>query len=235
MGLLDKLTGLFSRGQPKGADGIDWSVYTPEGLDMIFLGWLYRTRHSHGDRRAQGEQPYEVDHKTGLPLTEATLAKGGAAIPGIEVALRTAQHPDKWAANLILNDNGVALWRIPRDKWTAQEARIVAELTYRWKQWALRARDKGWVEIKPPVAWEPTDGSDPRRFATGYGDDKLPYVWHATNAALAEAEKRIPGTVFAKGAISALATASEEDRQHAAKVAEWAVKEWKNEDGAGTS
>lgn len=223
---------VFARGKDV-RGGIDWSVYGPEGLDMIFLGWVYRTKHSAGDRRAQGEQPWEVDPQTGVPKSEAGLTPAGAAIPGYQLALSTAHYPDKWAGNLLLREDpqdktiGEALWRIPRDKWTQQEAENVAELTLRWKHWAAKAAERGWVKVEPPLAWND-------EFKNGIGADGLPWVWHATAEALCVADEKIPGTVQARGASNALATASKEDREHAAREVPWYAKRFKNDQGSGS-
>lgn len=215
---------------------IDWTPYSEEGLTAIWLGWAYRSRHSGGDRRPEGEQPWEVDGQLGVPTSQARLATGGHVRSGIEVVLRTPHFPQKWAANLILTDQGEAYWRIPRDKWPADVASDIAELTYRWQKWALAAAGHGWVALKPPLVWEPTrSGSDPKQFASGVGPDGLPWVWHATHLALEAAEEMIPRDYpeQMRGPRSALATASPEDREYAAKVAPWYADEAKREDGAG--
>jgi len=219
--------------------GIDWDMYSEDGITMIVLGWAYRERRGPGDRRPQGEQPWQVDGVTGI-TAEDKLLPPGLAIPGLEVALRTAHYPDKWASVLILRDPvppatvGTALRQITRDKWTKEEAEIVHELAHRFRRWALMAMERGWVECKPPVIFESEDTGI--KYDQGLRkDDGLPWVWHLTPEGMEEAERRIPGTEQARYTRSALATASPEERAHAARTPglEWAVREMKDP-GDGT-
>jgi hypothetical protein len=223
--------------------GIDWSVYSEDGLTKIFFGHLYRSRHSIGDRRAPGEMPMESDYQLGIPTSEAKLVRGGNVKSGIEVALSNRFDPQKFASNLILTgpgevpgvSAGTAYARVPRDKWPRVAVQVISELTYRWQRWALMAAGKGWVELKYPVVWEATDGSG-KRFESSIGKDGLPQAWHATHVALEVAEERVPTEwpEMMRGPRNALATASQADREYAAKVAPWYYDEWKNEEGAGT-
>lgn len=213
--------------------GLDWSMFTPENLELAWLALVYQTRHSHGDRRAPGEKPYETVHQLGLPASEATLMNWGHAKPGIALALETTHHAKKWAtAQLLRKGTTEMLERIPPERWRKDEAQAVSELTLRWKQAAKSFVAKGWAISELSVGYE--DGTG-KVWKNAIGNDGLPYAWHATPAGLEEAEKRIAGTEWAKGAYSALAGASQEDRDLAAKEAPWAYNEFKEEDGAGTA
>ena len=208
-------------------------MFTPENIEIAWLALVYQTRHSHGDRRAPGEKPYETDHQTGLPPSKASLLSWGQAKTGISLALETTHHASKWAASQLLREGTTEmLVRIPPERWRKDEAQAISELTIRWKQAAAGFVAKGWAKAELAVGYE--DGTG-KVWKNSLGNDGLPYAWHATIEGLTEAEKRIPGTPYAKGAYSALDGASQEDRDHAQKTVGWAYDEFKEEDGAGTA
>lgn len=211
---------------------IDWGMFTQENLEKAFLGWCYRTRHSMGDRRPSGELAADdVDKLTGYPITKAGLLVPGARVPGVEIALKTCHFPDKWAGNCLGRGNdfeGGTLWDLAKKDWTEEEVQWMGELTMRWQRCALSLEKHGWARLKHPSPFR-----DEAAYVDGRDKTGLPRWWHATFEALDEAEKVIPGTPFAKGPRSRLATSSLETRAHAEKNVPWAYEEYKRESGDG--
>lgn len=84
--------------------GVDWSLYTEEGIDMILLGKAYRTYHSGGTRTNPNQQYMNMDYETGLPASESFLLPESHRTPGWSVALQSPIVPREEAARLLRRD-----------------------------------------------------------------------------------------------------------------------------------
>jgi hypothetical protein len=236
------LAGMAPKPPNLGNCGIDWGMYSPENLDKIWLGFLYRCRHSHGDRRMPGELFTEVDQATGLPDSEARLAPRSQWISGATVALKTQLFPKKMAALLILRDDdgtrfaNKSLWSIKShnkqiegvdtEPWRPDEKLAHGELEYRIKIMLMKWKDRGWVILEPPLKYNEKD--------TGMDAAGLPDSCHATPAALDEAERVIPGTPYQSGPLSMLEDAPQDMVDEARKNSTWAFREYKEQRKVGT-
>lgn len=96
--------GMGVGGTDVGNCGVDWSLYTPEGIDLILLGKAYRTYHSPGNRLAPGDAWADLDADAGLP-EESKLLPMSRATPGWQVALTSPISPADEAANLLMRDD----------------------------------------------------------------------------------------------------------------------------------
>lgn len=227
----------------KGDDavGFDWSTYAYEkgdpeprarGLEMVVLGGIYRTVHWHGDRRPAAQGLSSTGNRSGIPGSEADLAPRKSWKSGVDSVLETTTDPDKWAENLIRRDDdeearldgtaGATLRKIREEgkDFRADEKEIRDALVYRLKGMFEDWIKKGWLELGAVVKWNDKD--------TGIGADKRPKFCRFTVAAVEAAEKRIPGTRYAKGAGSNFDGMTEKQKDLIRAEAPWYAKEAKD-------
>ena len=118
-----------------------------------------------------------------------------------------------------------------RDAWTEEEAGHVAEMTYRWQRTMIDFASKGWLRLEPPFRFESDTGHN-AQYARGVDDRGLPYIATVTPEGLDEAERRVPGTHYAKGATSQVAAMSGEQRAKVMAKNPWAHRRWLADEGA---
>lgn len=209
----------------------DWSLFTPEKLEIYLLADFYSINHAPPDRRADGESMLDVDQQTGIPLSEGLLKAPGHRKSSYDHALENRFTPKKRAAGFVQREDGwttdangnrvprlIGMARIPPGKWTEEEALIINDLASRIKLAVQSLIEKGWAEAKP-VPFE--------EYKNGYGQDGLPWVWKATPAGIAHAEEIIPRDYpeqMQRPRFSA-EFASQADREQIARVAPWHDRE----------
>lgn len=233
----------FRQGKTLDDVAFPWSRWTEEKCEETLLGWIYRQRHSEGDRRSRGSGIDQVEvqagNLTGVPSSEAKLAPRGARMSGIETAMASTIFPDKIAALCILRDDdmlsradgtaGASLWNIKNDRhpWREDEEIVHGELSFRFKKLFLRWSERGLLKLQPAVKWNAADTS-------GLGRDGLPDQCTITIKAVELAEERIRGTDLARGPGNPLGTKTQAQRDAVAQHAPWYMREFKDGAKAGT-
>lgn len=122
-----------------------------------------------------------------------------------------------------------------REALTDEEAAVKAEMLFLWQKTMMSFSRKGWLVLEPPIFFEsPGDARlGNERYKKGVGDDGLPFIGHATVEGLDEAERRIPGTPYAKGAFSCVEAMPGDVKAKVASRNPWAAAKAAKESGAG--
>lgn len=222
----------------------NWSDWTEEKCEETLLGWIYRQRHSEGDRRGDSSgllvDAAVTGNRTGIPDSEAKLAPRGTRKSGVQTLLETTISPRKFAAICILRDRdfaseadgtaGANLWAIKEDAlpWREDEELVHGELSYRFKKLFLKWSARGLLKLEPAMKWSEKDSS-------GLGRDGMPDQCTLTHQAVELAEERIePGSALARGPGNPMGTKTQRQRDEVREKAGWYFREWMDGRKAGT-
>lgn len=121
-----------------------------------------------------------------------------------------------------------------REAWDEEEARAVAEMTYRFQRAFLRFSQKGWMRLGPSEVFVSGEGSDYNRdlYSRGVDDSGLPFAATVTPDGLDEAERRIPGTPLARAPFWGVEARGTDVRSRAMAESPWVIERAKG-DAAG--
>ena len=165
------------------------SLPTVQELELSIMGFFVQLERDGRDRRGDGVVP--VDEGTGLPISANDLAPAHRALYGMDLVLATSISPKRYARAMLFRSDSqgqTALAMIQPERWTAEEAGLVAALEQRVRLAIRNLAQRGILRDTPPIG---PDGEPLPLDEAGFAQEA-----QITYSGLQEARRRVRGTRY---------------------------------------